>query len=500
MAFTDTFKKNSLIKETENGGRAFSSTNGGALLDLFSTIGGKRRASAEEIEKMWLAARVEDKELADNLILYVRNIRDGGCGERRIGRILLKSLAEIDPCKVARNFQTIVDCGRWDDLYIFENTPVEKDMWNFIEQQLRSDVYNMKNNRPISLMAKWLKSINTSSAESRRLANKTITRLGITPRTYRKTLSKLRQYLSVVEKKMSANEWGDIDFSVVPAKAMTKYQQAFHNHEGERFFAYLKDVKSGEKKINAGTLYPYDIIQKIIKDALHYSYLYNKGSCLICDNKPSEVDELQWAALPNYINEEFDVIVMADVSGSMTVNDYQPLATSIGLATYFAQRNKGAYKGLFMTFSGKPTFIDIGTNSSLDEAFQKVFTAPIGFNTNLDAAFEAIYETSIKSSESPKALIVISDMEIDHWYDGTYTSSISQKWKTKFEEAGLTMPKLILWNVESRSNTTLSTFDENVAYVSGSGIGPFKNLCSLIEKDAYTAMKEILTQSAFSWK
>ena len=109
-------------------------------------------------------------------------------------------------------------------------------------------------------------------------------------------------------------------------------------------------------------------------------------------------------------------------------------------------------------------------------------------------------ETAVKSSEAPKALIVISDMEIDCWYDGTYTSSISQKWKTKFEEAGLTMPKLILWNVESRSNTTLSTFDENVAYVSGSGIGPFKNLCSLIEKDAYTAMKEILTQPAFSWK
>lgn len=232
---------------------------------------------------------------------------------------------------------------------------------------------------------------------------------------------------------------------------------------------------------------------------MHYSYSCNSG-CLVCDNKPSEVDELQWAALPNYINEEFDVVVMADVSGSMTTDNYRPLATSIGLATYFAQHNKGAYKGLFMTFSSKPTFINIGTNSSLDEALQKVYKAPLGLYTNLDAAFEAIYETSVKSSESPKALIVISDMEIDRWYDGTYTSSISQKWKTKFEEAGLTMPKLILWNVESRSNTTLSTFDENVAYVSGSGIGPFKNLCSLIEKDAYTAMKEILTQSAFSWK
>lgn len=63
MAFTDTFKKNSLIKETENGGRAFSSTNGGALLDLFSTIGGKRRASAEEIEKCGLQHELKIRSL-----------------------------------------------------------------------------------------------------------------------------------------------------------------------------------------------------------------------------------------------------------------------------------------------------------------------------------------------------------------------------------------------------------------------------------------------------
>lgn len=496
MGFTDTFKRNANIKETENGGRAFSSTGGGELLDLFSTIGGKRKASAEEIEIAWLGARVEDKELADNLILYVRNIRDGGCGERRIGRILLKSLAEIDPCKVARNFQTIVDCGRWDDLYIFENTPVEKDMWNFIEQQLRSDVYNMKNNRPISLMAKWLKSINTSSAESRRLANKTIVHLGLTPRTYRKTLSKLRQYLTVVEKQMSANEWEDIDFSAVPAKAMAKYQDAFLYHEGEKFSAYLEGVKSGKEKINAGTLYPYDIIQKLINEELRYNWRTQGYTCA----KPSEVDELQWAALPNYVDDKFDVVVMADVSGSMTCDKSRPMATSIGLATYFAQRNKGAYHGLFMTFSSKPTFIDIGKETTLEGALNKVFSSPVGYNTNLDAGFKAIYETSVKAGEAPRALIVISDMEIDHWYDGKYTSSISEKWKKIFEEAGLTMPKLILWNVESRSDTVLSTFDENVAYVSGSGVGPFKNLCSLIEKDAYTAMKEILTQSAFLWK
>lgn len=497
MAFTDTFKRNTNIKETENGGRAFSSTNGGALLDLFSMIGGKRRTPAEEIENSWLAARVENEELADNLILYVRNIRDGGCGERRIGRILLKKLANIEPNKVIRNFQTIVDCGRWDDIYIFEGTLVEKEMWEFIRKQMKSDVRNMMDGKPISLMAKWLKSANTSSAESRRLAKKTMKNLGLSPRTYRKTLSRLRQYLTIVEQKMSANEWEEIQFSTVPAKAMAKYQSAFRRHEEERFANYLENVKSGEEKINAGTLYPYDIIQKLLKQGIEHVYGYWNRNCKA---HPSEVDEAQWAALPNYVDENFKVIIMADVSGSMAVNDYQPLATSIGLATYFAQRNKGAYKGLFMTFTNEPAFIDIGNTTSLNEALTEVMSAPMGFNTDLDAGFQAIFETAKTAKESPDALVVISDMEIDAWYDGSYTSSISQKWKSKFKEAGLKMPKLILWNVESRSDTTLSTFDENVAYVSGAGIGPFKNLCTLIEKDAYSAMVDILIQPAFQWK
>ena len=45
---------------------------------------------------------------------------------------------------------------------------------------------------------------------------------------------------------------------------------------------------------------------------------------------------------------------MADVSGSMCG---RPLATSIGLAIYFAERNIGAYHNLFMTFSSDPDIV-----------------------------------------------------------------------------------------------------------------------------------------------
>lgn len=60
--------------------------------------------------------------------------------------------------------------------------------------------------------------------------------------------------------------------------------------------------------------------------------------------------------LPDYVAQETNAIVIADVSGSMSG---RPLATSIGLAIYFAERNRGAYHNLFMTFSQKPEFVSL---------------------------------------------------------------------------------------------------------------------------------------------
>ena len=92
---------------TENGGLAYSSTNGGALLDIYAKIGGMRKRDASAIISDWKAARQENPTLADNLILYARNIRDCGLGERRIGRILLAELGRIDAPQIVRNLQDV---------------------------------------------------------------------------------------------------------------------------------------------------------------------------------------------------------------------------------------------------------------------------------------------------------------------------------------------------------------------------------------------------------
>ena len=135
MNFSDAFKMAATEKMTENGGKAYSST-GSNLLNLFSTVGGLRNVSDATIIDMFKKSRDEDKELADNLVLYSRNIRNNGCGERRVGRILLKELAALDPQKIIRNFQTIVDNGRWDDLFCLFDTSCEDKMMVFYLKQI----------------------------------------------------------------------------------------------------------------------------------------------------------------------------------------------------------------------------------------------------------------------------------------------------------------------------------------------------------------------------
>lgn len=134
---------------TENGGYCYSST-GSDLLDMFASIGGMRGRSDEDIIRLYLAARKENAELADKIVLYARSIRGkGGLGERRIGRLLLKTLACIEPKKVTNNLDLIVENGRFDDLYELEGTPVEPQMWYYMNTTLDKNLRCMYQDKPV---------------------------------------------------------------------------------------------------------------------------------------------------------------------------------------------------------------------------------------------------------------------------------------------------------------------------------------------------------------
>ena len=472
MSFMDDLEIETGVTLTENGGRALSTT-GDKLLNLFAVLGALRSRPTDVIDKFDAAFR-ENADLATKMVFYGRDVR-GGLGERAVGRLMLRELALLYPEVVVANLKNVVEFGRWDDLFALFDTPVETDMVEFIKKQLVFDYKCMKSYQQVSLLAKWMPSINASSEHTKALAHRFVKAFNTTPREYRKTLSALRKYIDVTEVKMSANKWTDIDYKAVPSNAMSNYGSAFARHDYEGFNRYMDAVKSGDVKINAATLYPYNVIETMY------------GNC--------DVAEAQWKALPNYVEGDNNFLIMADVSGSMMG---RPMETSVGLAIYFAERNHGAFANKFMTFTDVPRIVDV-TGNTLLEKYRSV-TEHVGFDTNLEAAFDAILSTAVRThcpqADLPKALVIISDMEINAWHGGSLT--FTEEMRKRFAEHGYEMPKLVYWNVDSRKDTFLaSKNDPDALLMSGQSASTFKNLIKGIDLSSFEIMVQTLNDPRY---
>ena len=503
MNFAQAMYKQGTHKLTENGAFAYDSTAQGAMLDLFSQIGALRPRTEREIEQKFIAAFKEDKLLATKMMFYAGDIREGGLGERRTFRICLHWLAENHPEIVVKNIQLIPFYNRFDSLFTLMGTECEAVMWELIAETLTKDVRAMKASTkskhvPVSLLAKWMPSENTSSAKTRALAAKAIRALKLSPRTYRRMLSALRKHIGITERMMSAGEWGLIDYAKVPSYAMHNYGSVFAKHDHERFDAYLKSVNKGEVKINAATLYPYDLVEKYLDHYGHNSVRY--GDVYVA-RKEDAVVEAQWKALPNYLTKPVNAVVMADVSGSMAMGSIRPMATSIGLAIYFAQHNTGLYHNQYMTFTDQPHFINIREGASLLQNVQQVASAGVGYNTNLQAAFMEVLKTAVNNNvpakEMPKTFVVISDMEIDRYMRPGRHWDFLEVMRARFEQYGYKLPKVVMWNVNARKDTVLSQ-SEDVIFISGQSASSFKSLCQNLDGiTAYELMLQVLNGKAY---
>lgn len=492
MNFVDELKKQTSLTRTENGAIAYKSTCGGALLDLFS-VAGALRSRPEDVDMKFHAAWAQNRDLATLLAFYTRDAR-GGLGERNVGRRMLRKIGELSPATIAANLGSIVEFGRWDDLLVFldsDDNQLKNSVLNYIKVQLLKDIDGCGAGKPISLLAKWLPSENASSANTIRQARVIRKYLGITSKMYRKTLTKLRAYLEVVEATISANKWGDVKYSAVPSNAMNRYTDAFKKHDFARFDKYLDNVAAGKEKINASVLFPYNIIEKF-----HVCENYIDAHA----NVDVKALDAQWKALPNYVEGENNYLVMADFSGSM---NGRPMDTSLGLAIYFAERNKGVFANKFMSFTNEPHLCEVRGDTIKDKIVSAVNGNSIGYNTNLEAAFNVILNTAVRTNcaqeDLPKALIIISDMEIDQFGRHRNNFSFYSEMKHRFAKKGYEIPAAIFWNVNSRKDTFLASADEvGVQFVSGQSASTFKTLMGSLGKTAEELMIATLTAERYS--
>ena len=465
--FVQAVKEETNFKRTENGAVAHKSTLSD-VYDLFAFGGAYRERSDEDIVVLFSNALKENPEFALKCLFYLRDVR-GGQGERRFFRVAFNWLCKNYPSVAKENMGNVVEFGRWDDvLYATENTPIEDFALKFMARQLITDLGSAK---AVSLAAKWAPSINAHSVDAKRLGRKLAKALPASEKEYRLILSYLRGKINVLEKLMSANRWEEIEFDMIPSKAGLKYRNAFARRDviAKKYEAF---VKSDDTKVNADSLYPYEVVHQALSGVTWYGHL-------------SEIDRAAinkyWANLKDYFNGKgSNMLCMVDTSGSMSGN---PIEVAISLGMYAAERNVGPWKDYFMTFASSPRMIKIEGVDFVDKV-KRIEKMNLCDNTNLAAGFNLLRDTALAHPESipdmPDTLVVISDMEIDdaeRSYHSLYRDNHSEEVRAKtltameriraeWQALGLKTPKLVYWNVDARNNTILDS-GELVSYVSG---------------------------------
>lgn len=452
---------------TENGAVTYRSTMSHCL-DFFAQVGGMRNANDKRIIDLFTCAYTENPDIAMKLLFYTRDIR-GGIGERRIFRVILKWLAHMHKKSVEKNIGSIAEFGRYDDLLTLIDTPCEQAAASFIAVQLTKDIEAMKRGEPITLLAKWLPSVNASNKETVIKAKKLARMLNVSDADYRKTLSKLRGYNKIIENNLRERDY-TFDYSKQPSKAMLKYRKAFIRNDNERYAAFLDDAAAGKVKIHTDALAPYEIISPIIHSS-YYNYTDNSRKTNMSEQEIMALNTT-WNAQEDLTNGE-NALVVVDGSGSMYGSyggKVMPIEVALSLGIYFAERNTGEFHNHFITFSENPQLVEIKGDTIADKvmycsAFNEVA------NTNIQRVFELILKTAVMhnlpQSEMPASVYIISDMEFDCCTKDANITNFDYAERI-FAEKGYKLPQIIFWNVNSRrKNVPVDMNRQGAVLVSG---------------------------------
>ena len=485
--FIDALEKQFNYKFTENGAVAMKST-GSKVYDMFALGGAYRSRSEEDCILLFKNAFEEDATLALKCLFYLRDCR-GGQGERRFFRVCYKWLTENYKEVAIRNLNQVPAFGRWDDLLYLIGTPVENEVAKLIANQLKLDMADAIDEKGISLLGKWLPSENAHSELTKKRAAWVRKKLDMYPREYRLMLSKLRKHINVLERLMSTNQWDKIEFDKIPSKAGLIYRNAFARKDliAKKYEDFIKDKS---KKVNAGTLYPYEIVEKAMSDCRYSSF----GSV------ERESVNKYWENLPDYLHGASpSMLCVIDTSGSMWG---RPIDMAISLGLYAAERMTGPFANKYISFSSHPQLIETEGVDFVDKV-KRIYSTNLCENTNIKAVFDLILRTKIKNQvrdeDMPKTIVIISDMEVDFgtelWRKGGNIETLMDSIRKEWEVYGVEMPKLIYWNVDARHDTILDK-GPNVSLVSGASPVIFEQV--LTGKTGVELMLEVLLSDRYA--
>lgn len=472
MKFSEAVNNEQVVTTTLNGGSTLS-TSMNALVDLFFLIGAVRGKEFDTWKQVFDAAFAQNPKLTLQIVLWARDVRSGA-GERQVVRDILKYLEQTSPEHLETMIPHIPTFGRWDDILIFEKPELKSIAYSTISTAL---------NAGDALAAKWMpremklkryegkikdSTANRNRTSNNKMANEIAAHMGITPRAYRKLLASLS---STVEQQMCSSQWESIEYSKVPSLASKRYVQAFARHDAVRYGTFVKDAAEGVVKVNAGALYPHDVIVP----------MYNSES----SNELSLL-KAQWESLPNFMGDN-SILPMVDTSGSMADHDItgnltvQDIAVSLGL--YVSTKQTGAFKDLWLNFSTTPRIKTLANGDIVAKVrdLYRNHSSDWDGSTDVHAAFRKVLEVAVThnvpAEEMPKILMIFSDMEFDHsgatsWNDTAYNQAVQE-----YKQNGYELPTVVFWNLNGRVGNVPVKFDQKgTALVSGFSPNLMKSL------------------------
>ena len=509
---------------TENGAVGYKST-GSALTDLNFRVTSMRNGITPVDLLLFCDAMNEDLEYAIKWLFFARDVR-GGMGERDVFQRFYMQYAELYPNEAKATLKLVAEFGRWKDVIDIINIDKDNNLggMELVMGILHDDIQNCMGGKPISLLAKWMPSIN-ASGKARQQAKRFAKTFGMTYESYRKLLSKLRSYLDVTEVKTCANRWDEIDYNKVSSNANKRYMNAFKKHDGERYTAHctkaLDTTSNSEVKMHAAVLYPHEIWEKYTQlpgltyDDCYYRGLYESdpfayGYKYRYAKEPADADvalEAMWKNLAD-LGECGNTMVVVDGSGSMTsgCNGVRPINIARSLGVYFAERCQGEFHNVLMEFSSRPKLIDLNGCETLRDKIVELGKYTDCSNTDIEKVFMLILETAVKAqmkqSDLPDRILIVSDMEFDGATSNTRgiyggMKALFDDLADRYAKYGYKLPKLVFWNVNSRTKTIPLTENE-MGVVLVSGFSP--NIMSMVmsdQTDPWLALKEKLDSNRY---
>lgn len=450
-------------------GAVTNHTSFSACLDLFNMIGSSR---GKDLTSQFDKALNENPEIALRMLQWVRDCR-GGSGEREMFRTLLRHLATKrqyrDNGIALAILRKAPALGYWKDVIKLYNV-----------QYFRPTIHEMVAVALAAddgLCAKYMPRKGTDAALLRKA-------LGLQAREYRKLLVSMS---NTVEQKMCAKNWNEIDFGKIPSLASARYQKAFMRNAETNYNAYISALQKGEAKINASTLFPYDVLKSV-----------KSGVASVADQ--------QWKALPNYMEGTTErVMPLIDVSGSMHCNVGIPnmdcMHVAISLGMYLSDKQEGVFKDHYMTFSDRPSMQK--ASGTLSQRYNTIARSDWGGSTNIQAVFDTLLNKAVQfnvpESQMPTMIVILSDMEFNSCYVRGRDASAFRMIEDKYRRAGYARPKLVFWNLNGRvGNNPVTLGQGNTAMVSGFSPAIMTSILGAKDFNPYSIMLETLMKDKYA--